>query len=177
MIKKLTIVLCVTAVFSSGSIVMAQTCKTNITISHPKGQFLLNSDGTVTDVKNGLMWSLCSVGQDFKDGTCEGTPTHYPSWREALESASHNATFAGYNDWRLPNIKELGDLIERSCVSPAIDLSYFPATPSAAYWSNTMDSRGVNSSLKGMVVDFTDGASFLPDVNRHRMIRMIRELD
>lgn len=175
--KKLTLGLCLSAAFSSTA--MAQVCKPeSITPTHPEGQYLNNGDGTITDVVNGLMWSICSVGQTATGGTCSGVPTNYPTWQMALTAADANKSFAGYDNWRLPNIKELGDLVERSCVGPAINLTYFPSTPSAVYWSNTMDYRDVNAAvgLDGLIVDFTAGSEFLTDVNSHKMIRMVRPL-
>lgn len=176
--KKLAIALCITATMSSTT--FAQSCKpSQITPTHPEGQYLDNGDGTITDVVNALMWSKCSLGQANSGASCSGTPTHYVTWSDALAAANGNKSFAGHNDWRLPNIKELGDLVERSCFSPAIDLTTFPSTPDAAYWSNTIDSNNINPNVgfEGMLIDFTDGAEFLPDVNSHRMIRMVRTLD
>ncbi|MCZ4311026.1 DUF1566 domain-containing protein [Vibrio pomeroyi] len=175
--KKLTLGLCLAAVFSSTA--MAQVCKPDsITPTHPEGQYLNNGNGTITDVVNGLMWSTCTIGQTAAGGTCTGNPVKYDSWQQALNAANENKSYAGYDDWRLPNIKELGDLVERSCVSPAINLTYFPSTPSAVYWSNTMDVHDVNPDIpiKGLLVDFTDGSEFLTDVNKHRLIRMVRPL-
>lgn len=175
--KKLTLGLCLAAVFSSTA--MAQVCKPeSITPTHPEGQYLNNGDGTITDVVNGLMWSICSVGQTATGGTCSDDPTPYLTWKEALDAAGENKSFAGHDDWRLPNIKELGDLVERSCVGPAINLTYFPSTPSAVYWSNTIDAYKVNDKggIEGLLVDFTDGSEFLTDVNKHRLIRMVRPL-
>lgn len=178
--KKLTLGLCLAAAFSTTA--MAQVCKPDsITPTHPEGQYLNNGDGTITDVVNGLMWSICSVGQTATGGTCSGVPTNYASWQVALNAAESKKSFAGYDNWRLPNIKELGDLVERSCVGPAINLTYFPSTPSAVYWSNTMDVHNVNPGteekpINGLLVDFTDGSEFLTDVNKHRLIRMVRPL-
>lgn len=177
--KKLTLCMCLAAAFSTTA--TAQVCKPeSITPTHPEGQYLNNGDGTITDVVNGLMWSTCSIGQTASGGTCTGLPTKYDTWQEALTAAEANGSYAGYDNWRLPNIKELQDLVERSCVGPAIDLAYFPSTPSAVYWSNTMDFRDVNpdgvDAIKGLLVDFTDGTEFLTDVNKHRLIRMVRPL-
>lgn len=176
--KKLTIGFCLAAAFSSGA--MAQTCKPeSIAPTQPAGQFLDNGDGTVTDIVNGLMWTKCSLGQIYKNGICTGTPTHVDTWQVALVTAEGWKQYANSTGWRLPNIKELGSLVERSCVAPAINLSVFPSTPSAAYWSNTFDSKNVNPTqgIEGRIVDFTDGTEFLTDVNRHRLIRLVRDLN
>ncbi|EPR7484071.1 DUF1566 domain-containing protein (plasmid) [Vibrio campbellii] len=175
--KKITISLCLAAAFST--VAMAQTCKPeSITPTQPAGQFLDNNDGTITDIVNGLMWTKCSLGQVYKNGTCTGTPSNVETWQDALIAAANWKQNAKTSDWRLPNIKELSSLVERSCVSPAINLSVFPSTPSAAYWSNTFDSKNVNPTpgIEGRIVDFTDGTEFLTDVNRHRLIRLVRDL-
>ena len=54
-----------------------------------------NNDGTVTDLNTGLMW--------IKDA---GKKTYYTKTMDKLKTYS----FAGYDDWRLPTIKELYSL-------------------------------------------------------------------
>lgn len=160
--------------------ISAQTCKTEtIEATQPNSHFLDNKDGTVTDIVNGLLWSKCSYGQTYQDGSCVGTPTNISSWQAALKVGDGNSTQFGIDGWRLPNIKELGILVERMCVSPAINLSLFPSTPSAAYWSNTPYAHNLTSlnDEKGRIVDFTDGSEFLTDVNTHRLIRFVKALN
>lgn len=77
-----------------------------------------NGDGTVTDLRTGLMWQ-----QD---------PGDKMSWDDAVAGA---ATFslAGYTDWRLPSIKELYSLMDFSGTTgtdeasstPYIDTNFF----------------------------------------------------
>jgi hypothetical protein len=55
-----------------------------------------NGDGTVTDNVTGLMW-MKDMGEKM-------------TWEEAMAYAE-TCTFAGYNDWRVPSIKELYSLI------------------------------------------------------------------
>lgn len=157
----------------------AQTCLESIEPTHEDEQYVVNTDGTVTDVVNGLMWTYCTLGESFANNTCTGSPTHYSTWQAALEAASNFGSFAEHDDWRLPNIKELSNLVERSCYNPAINLSAFPSTASAVYWSNTMDANDINTTtgIEGMLVDFTDGTQFLTDVNSHRLIRLVRDID
>lgn len=158
--------------------IMAQTCKTeSITPSHPIGQYLDNGNGTITDITNELMWSTCSLGQIYQDGNCTGSAESFTIWDEALSAIDGNNNLAGYSDWRLPNIKELGSLVERSCVAPAIDLTLFPTTPSVPYWSNTFDRTGINSasSIKGLIVEFHDGTEVVKSTNTQRLIRLVRD--
>ena len=86
--------------------------------------FVDNGDGTITDNATGLMW--------LQDDSGEGL-----DWENALAYAD-SFSFAGYDDWRVPNIKELQSIIDYSGVYPAIDPTYFNITDEDAYfWSST----------------------------------------
>lgn len=79
--------------------------------------FVKNSDGTVTDQATGLMW------QQSDDGSRR-------NWQTAMADAQ-SATLAGYDDWRLPNIKELQSIVKYGGEVgswPAIDTSIFTLT-------------------------------------------------
>ena len=102
----------------------------------PASQFTDNGDGTVTDTVTSLQWKRCSEGQTWDGTTCTGTASNY-TWQQALQAADA-ATYAGQSDWRLPNVKELVSIVERACVSPAIDLSVFPGIPEGSFhWSSS----------------------------------------
>src|SRR5262249_52102968 len=63
-----------------------------------------NGDGTVTDDNTGLVWEKLSL-----DGSVHDRGNAY-TWTNAF--AGHVATlnamsFAGHNDWRVPNVKEM----------------------------------------------------------------------
>lgn len=72
-----------------------------------------NGNGTITDNVTGLMWEKITnpTGCPFSD------------WAGAFARiATLNATnFAGYNDWRLPNVNELQSLIDYGRQQPSID--------------------------------------------------------
>lgn len=83
-----------------------------------------NGNGTVTDKATGLMWMQVDSGTGL-------------DWENAL-SYSENLAYAGYTDWRLPNIKELQSIVDYSGVYPAITAQYFQVTDQDAYfWSST----------------------------------------
>lgn len=88
-----------------------------------QNSFVDNGDGTVTDTAIGLMWQKETA--DFK-----------MNWEEAL-SYCENLTLARYNDWRLPNERELGSLVDYDKYEPSIDTIVFPDTVSFYYWSST----------------------------------------
>lgn len=118
-----------------------------------------NGDGTVTDLNTGLMW--------------QQTPALYDklTYAEAVEAAD---TFglAGYDDWRLPTIKELYSLIQFTgssfTLAPYIDTAYFDfrvgdeslgeRVIDGQYWSNTEYvglTMGGDATVFG--VNFADG--------------------
>ncbi|WP_159023722.1 DUF1566 domain-containing protein [Formosa sp. L2A11] len=74
-------------------------------------KFIDNGDETVSDEATGLMWSKNDNGEAA-------------NWKNALAYAE-NATVAGYDDWRLPNAKELQSIADYSGVFPAMDTTVF----------------------------------------------------
>ena len=116
-------------------------------------RFVVSADGQeVTDTRTGLIWRRCAEGMAFKGNTCTGNPTAY-SHEAALQRATREATRTGL-DWRLPNVKELSSLVDRSRSGPAIDSKAFPATPSEWFWSS---SPYVGNASSAWFVYFGDG--------------------
>lgn len=89
-----------------------------------------NGNGTVTDLNTGLMWQQ----GDDQNGTDGNAP--YYTWQQALDYCSELA-LAGYQDWRLPSVKELTSLVNLGRNSPAIDTQFFPQCRSNLYWSGS----------------------------------------
>lgn len=82
--------------------------------------FVDNGDETITDDATSLMWQKSDGGVTM-------------DWKDALTYAE-NATTGGYNDWRLPNVKELQSIVDyakspsasdSANLGPAIDTDYF----------------------------------------------------
>jgi len=102
-----------------------------------------NDDGTVTDHATGLMWEQADDGSGM-------------DWEDALIYAE-SATTGNYDDWRLPNIKELQSIADYTHspsagdaddLGPAINTDFFDITalPSGTtdydpdygyFWSST----------------------------------------
>jgi hypothetical protein len=121
-----------------------------------------NGDGTVTDNVSKLMWEKLS-----DDGSIHDKDTTY-TWTNAFASkiATLNATnFAGYNDWRLPNIRELNSIINFNITNPSTysqlsnncmpgcNVMTCSCNMVASYWSST----SVNTGASAWVVFFSEG--------------------
>ena len=107
----------------------SQECSDGIEASTPDTQLVDNGDGTIKDTLTGLMWKKCSEGQTGLE--CSGDAAGF-TLQEALnnvQSLNKSGGFAGYKDWRVPNIKELFSIVEKRCANPAVSVRFFPNTP------------------------------------------------
>lgn len=95
-------------------------------ISNPStipNHFINNNDGTVTDLLTGLMWKQVPLIDSV-------------TWEQALIDAE-GLSFAGYADWRLPDIKELQSINDEGLINPSINISSFTGIKIGNYWSST----------------------------------------
>ncbi len=143
-------------------------CLCPVGLVHAQASYTYSANGEeVTDAKTGLTWRRCSEGQSWSTSTSTctgsaGTFTH----EQAL---AHAKTQSG---WRLPNVKELSSLVDSSRANPAIDITAFPATPSAWYWSS---SPYVGSAGNAWFVHFGYGYVFDNDYRVNDIhVRLVR---
>jgi hypothetical protein len=113
-----------------------------------------NGDGTVTDLNTGLMWEKKSNDGGLHDfdnqyrWSGDGTQETIWDWLDDV-NAEGGTGFAGHNDWRIPNAREL-ESIQRleggtpAAVHPIFDTACAPACTvltcscsKGAYWSST----------------------------------------
>lgn len=155
-------------------VVEAQTCNFRVLRSTPDSRFSLIGDGTVKDNQTGLIWMRCSLGQSWDgNNNCIGGSAKF-TWPAAL-SAAENQSFGGYNDWRLPNIKELSSIIEEGCFDPAINTTIFPATPADFYWSSSPFKNGAGTlGSHASIVWFFTGKSDALAKNSSNNVRLVR---
>ncbi len=132
--------------------------------------FVDNGDGTVTDRATGLTWmrvdsAALGAGRN-KDGKLD--------WAEALKWAE-DLEYAGRDDWRLPNAKELQSIVDYSrspdtTRSAAID-PVFEASPITNeggkadyghYWTSTSHIKPT-SAVAGVYIAFGRGLGFMTD--------------
>ena len=125
-----------------------------------------NGNGTITDNATGLTWETL-VNQDFAPnaGNLHDADNAYNPLTAAFQKIAdlNTANFAGFSDWRLPNIKELRSLVFFGSSSPSVDSAFNDAgansrTRPGTYWSSTtFPSQPFNE----WAVGFTTGVSSL----------------
>ncbi|WP_462157397.1 Lcl C-terminal domain-containing protein [Pseudoalteromonas sp. GB56] len=159
----------VSACFFS-SCALAQTCY-SLPQSTPLERFEINLDGTVVDTQTGLMWQRCSYGQSFDADTqsCTGSAQQL-TWQQALQSAQDDS-FAQYDDWLLPNAKELASIVEHNCVEPSVNLSVFLSASNDNYWSST---SAITPADHAWVQEFYSGKNSLHDKTTDVYVRLVR---
>jgi Protein of unknown function (DUF1566) len=115
--------------------------------------FTVSADGQeVTDTKTGLIWRRCAEGMTASGGACAGTASTF-THEAALTRASTQVTATGVA-WRLPNVKELTSIADKTRSNPAIDTTAFPATPASYFWSS---SPYVGNASYAWGVSFSNG--------------------
>jgi len=151
--------------------VQAQTCNANMAASTPDSQLTDTGDGTITDSKTGLMWKKCMEG--VTGNLCNTGAAATFTWQTALQQPGvvNGVGFAGYSDWRLPNIKELTSIVEERCYDPAINLTRFPNTPPSVVWSG---SPVAYDSYSAWVVNFSNGGSSNYYRGYYVQVRLVR---
>ena len=96
-----------------------------------EGRFTDNGDGTATDHCTGLMWQKDTADVNG-DGTGDGSD--FLAWCEAL-AYCEDMDFAGHDNWRLPNVRELESIVDYGRVGPSIDPKF--GAKRYRYWSST----------------------------------------
>jgi len=156
----------------------AQTCRPTIESTAPDSRYDINgSEGTVYDNVTGLTWMRCVVGKTGRG--CSGVATTM-NWQTALQytrDLNAGGGYAGETNWRVPNTKELGSLIERRCFSPAVNANVFPGMPSNFYlWSSTQNhfDTGTAGLSYAWSMHLYDGNDYRkPKINAYPYILML----
>ena len=156
------------SLFNSNALVADQTIRTYVDNEWTEGRYIDHGDGTVSDLRTGLMWLKCSDGLTGPNCSLGTANTH--DWKSALETADTTLN-ANYNDWRLPNTKELASLSALDRFNPAINITLFPKTVSDYYWSST---PSFSSSSQSVVINFHHG--YDTDISRTSSgyVRLVR---
>ncbi len=125
--------------------------------------FIANQDETISDIATGLMW------QEADDGLLR-------NWEESL-SYAESLELGDYNDWRLPNAKELQSIVDYSrspqtSNSPAIDPLFSTteiedpngnAGQYPYFWTSTTHQDGINPYSSAVYIAFGEAQGIMLD--------------
>jgi Protein of unknown function (DUF1566). len=163
------------AVLTAAAMGAAAECNPTLRTTFDASAVTAENNGVLVDSKTGLMWMRCALGYQWKDGNCvrDESKTAEFTWPDALKAAVQAKSFAGYNDWRLPNRKELASIVEAACWEPAINLALFPATEAKGYWSSSP-----NNFIEDFAwaVNFTNGDHVSTARTNLFGVRLVRQL-
>ena len=140
--------------------------------STPASDFIINNDGTVTHRVTGLTWMRCIYGMTWNGVTCEGERA-LKFWMDAL-AAGNSLVFAGHNDWRLPNLKEMLSILEERCEAPSINAILFPGNQEHGYWTSTSDNNDGVSNDNAQALIVIDGVVFNQYKGVYGLFRLVR---
>lgn len=100
-----------------------------------QNNYVDNGDGTISDLATGLMWQKADSGTTM-------------NWERAL-SYAENLEYAGYDDWRLPNAKELQSIVDYTRAPDALDPAYQSAAIDPVFDLTRMESWFWTSTTHG----------------------------
>lgn len=140
-----------------------------------------NGDGTISDLRTGLMWEKFS-----DDGSIHDKDNIY-TWADAfavkVATLNSGGGFVGYTDWRVPNIRELESIVNRGTHTPSISGPFHTScsasctvttcscTQSDLHFSS---SSGVGGPTSAWGVNFGSGSVLAePKANTNR-VRAVR---
>ena len=126
------------AILASGSILADCTSKrAAIAETAPTSNYIIDaSNEVVIDTTTGLMWKMCLEGlsgSDCTTGSVSQVTFSGAGGAASIVDSANSNQFAGYADWRLPNIKELRTTVEEQCRQPAFNEEVFPNVPGSGY--------------------------------------------
>ncbi len=126
--------------------------------------------------KTKLIWSRCSLGQEWTGRECTGIPERL-NWKQAHDAAKSYA-FDGQQDWRLPTLKELLSLKLLNAGDPeSADTPWFykPDATDGYGWYWSSKPYGYLFSNFAWVVDLDIGKGEFIDQKRVARIFLVRE--
>ena len=128
-----------------------------------ENNYIDNGDGTITDLATGLMWQQNDSAQGL-------------DWENAL-SYAENLNLAGYDDWKLPNAKELQSIVDYTrspsttdsaaidplfTVTSILDMNGNKQFP--YFWTSTTHLDGVNPYSSAVYIAFGYAQGVMNDV-------------
>ena len=124
------------------------------------GKWIMTRDNV-----SGLIWEIkTSANRDDRY-----------TWYDAEDifiAGLNSSNFGGFDDWRLPNVKELSSLVNSGAYSPSIDTAWFPFTGYPYYYWGT--SAYGEYSESAWIVGFLSGDIGGNDKSLSYYVRAVR---
>ncbi len=140
------------------------TYQAGIAFNYHTGDPAGNGDIVTIDNVTGLMWASDSNGTGCFNGQSA-------TWTEAIAYCD-DLDFAGYTDWRLPNIRELISLVDYGAAEPAMNEIYFPNMPGIiVFWSSTTHQTHLGIAR---AIEFRYGADAEYGILKNKYLRSVR---
>jgi len=163
-------------------------------------RFADNGDGTIRDLNTGLMWEKKVAGDGLANlGNLHDADNGYVwsdifnmgndsvwDWIDDINSEGGTG-FAGFNDWRVPSLKELQSIVDYENNNPAAPAELHNSATCAgcsdlgstscsctdvdAYWSSTTRKQNIGQAW---TVDFSDGAVSANGKGSAKAVRAVR---
>lgn len=123
--------------------------------------FYRDTDGVITDSDRQLEWQDNIISSQF-------------IWEDAI-SYCEALSFAGHEDWRLPNINELKTIVDRNKQKPSIVNGFVNTgtgtNNSYEYWSSTTAS---GDKTYAWYISFDEGYVLAESKNIQKYVRCVR---
>ncbi|MBB1089709.1 DUF1566 domain-containing protein [Rhodopseudomonas palustris] len=104
------------------------------------------------DNVTGLMWEVKTDDGGLRDQN----KTYIFSLTADYVMGINSTSLCGFNDWRMPTVKELLEITHHGRSNPAVDINYFPNTQTSWFWSGYPD---LDDSNAAWVVGFHYGVT------------------
>jgi Protein of unknown function (DUF1566) len=132
---------------------------------------VVHFNATVFDTRTLLQWDRCPWG--LSGASCGGGTASTMPWAQALNLAvlANAANHKGFSDWRLPNKNELESIVDLGVLPPSIEAAAFPNTPSATFFSSSVNTKNLEQAWK---VSFNDGSVFADAHDTVANVRLVR---
>ncbi|WP_395340760.1 DUF1566 domain-containing protein [Ningiella sp. W23] len=144
-------------------------CLSNITETSAADDYEEVDSNEVAHIPTGLVFTRCAIGQKWENDQCVGVAS-LMTWQEALNT-SLGFELNQSKNWRLPNIKELSVIVERSCVRPSVNTEIFHNSPIDDFWTSTPSMQNAENAW---FISFANGTSSVKNKDRSLAIRMVR---
>lgn len=113
------------------------------------------------------------------DEADESTWCNTQAFINRMNALDDGQGYCGFNDWRLPTVKELNSLVDYGSPSNtingrqlAIDETYFQWTQGRHYWTSTNDAR---LPAEAWTINFSFGATYVESKSTAWLVRLVRD--